>query len=180
MEKLRDKNGLTEEEFLKNYRPGKYPQPSLTADIVIFGEDGDGGDAKPLPDAMSSPKVLLIRRGAHPFLGQLALPGGFAKENEPVEQTASRELAEETGCTDLSLKLTGIYSEPGRDPRGWVVSAAYATVVRMSGLSAEAGDDAASVCWEPVYDILDGTLSLAFDHNRIVRDAYRIIYGVTA
>ena len=86
-----DKNGLTEEEYLRGYNSDKFPKPSLTADIVIFrGEE-----------------VLLIRRGGHPYLGCWATPGGFAEKNEELINTARRELEEETGyrADDISLLL---------------------------------------------------------------------------
>ena len=156
---LRDKKGLTEEEFLRQYDPDKYPKPSLTADIVIF------------------------RRGGHPFLGCWALPGGFAEQGETLEGTAARELLEETGVTGLEMKLVGIYSRPGRDPRGWTVSAAYTATVRDGEIKPVAGDDAREVCWvsvqmqgdEPAF-CLDGSCvndELAFDHYDILSDACR-------
>ena len=82
MEK-KDKNGLTEKEFLANYQPRKYKQPSVTADIVVMQK-------------MEKLKILLIERGGHPYIECLALPGGFANENEPLMETARRELYEET------------------------------------------------------------------------------------
>ena len=104
-----DKNGLTEEEYLLRYNSDKYPKPALTADICVFLKE----------------KLLLIRRKNHPFIHHLALPGGFANKNEPIEETALRELKEETGLDGRDMKLIGVYSRPGRDPRGWTVSAAY-------------------------------------------------------
>ena len=81
---LRDKHGLTEQEFLKNYRADKYPRPSMTADIVLLSPAKEGVEA------------LLIRRGGHPFLGCWALPGGFVGPKESVDAAAARELEEET------------------------------------------------------------------------------------
>ena len=170
MPELRDKKGLTEEEFLRQYDPDKYPKPSVTADIVVFRE-GAGG-----------PDVLLIRRGGHPFLGCWALPGGFAERNEPLESTAARELMEETGVTGASLRLVGVYSAPGRDPRGWTVSAAY-TAMLPEGAAAAAGDDAAELCWFPLRPAEAGNLypegieRLAFDHDTILTDAVAIWFS---
>ena len=167
----RDANGRTLAEFLAAYDPGRYPRPSLTADIVIFRIHDDDRD----------PDVLLIRRKGHPYIGHLALPGGFAEKGETIETTASRELQEETGVTGLDMKLVGIYSKPGRDPRGWTVSAAYTATVRDGEIKPVAGDDAREVCWvsvqmqdgEPAF-CLDGSCvndELAFDHYDILSDA---------
>ena len=170
MPELRDKKGLTEEEFLRQYDPDKYPKPALTADIVIFRE-GEGG-----------PEVLLIRRGGHPFLGCWALPGGFAERNEPLESTAARELLEETGVTGAELRLTGVYSAPGRDPRGWTVSAAYTALIPKE-TEALAGDDASELRWFPLRPTAAGDLQpegidrLAFDHDRILADAVSVWFA---
>lgn len=170
MEPLRDARGLTEAEAIARYRSRNYPKPALTADILVFS------------GSPSKYRILLIRRKGHPYLGRLALPGGFAKENEPLEQTAARELEEETGVSGLSMKLVGVYSTPGRDPRGWVVSVAFAAVADASKLKPLAGDDAAEAGW---YDLqiqndhltLTGNGiriaedQLAFDHAQILKDA---------
>ena len=144
---LRDKNGLTEAEFLAGYNADKYPKPSLTADVAVFARDGE------------TLRLLLIRRGGHPYLGCLALPGGFANKNEPIEQTAARELEEETGITGVPLTLFGVFSKPGRDPRGWVVTVAFAAVVEAGSVTAQAADDAADAQW---YDVAvdGGTITL--------------------
>lgn len=175
---LRDKNGLTEQEFLAAYNADIYPKPSLTADVAVFSRSGD------------TLRLLLIRRGGHPCLGLLALPGGFANKNEPLEQTAARELLEETGVSGVPLQLVGVFSKPGRDPRGWTVSAAYATLIDAAQITVQAGDDAADAQW---YDVItaddirlrrgaeeislrDGN-GLAFDHADIIRCAVEQIAG---
>lgn len=174
MKEVRDVNGLTEAEYLAQYDSSIYPKPSLTADIVIFRTHDDG----------SAPDVLLIRRKNHPCLGQLALPGGFAEQGETIETTAARELAEETGVTGLAMKLVGVYSRPGRDPRGWTVSAAFTATVKDGEIRPVAGDDAKEVCWAAVQEqdgivmvCLDGDCvneELAFDHYEIITDACKV------
>ena len=169
MEQLRDKNGLTEEEFLLQYSSDGYQKPSLTADVLIFRK------------TQGNIHLLMIRRKGHPFLGCLALPGGFAEPGETIESTAQRELQEETGLSGQKLKLVGVYSKPGRDPRGWTVSAAYAALVYGDMLKPAAGDDAASVQWVPLSCGKDGEYKLetqeriAFDHMDIINDAVHMI-----
>ena len=135
MSELRDRRGMTEAEAIVSYREKNYPKPALTADVAIFVREGD------------ETRLLLIRRGGHPYLGCWALPGGFAEQGETIETTAARELEEETGLKGFQLHLVGVYSKPGRDPRGWTVSAAYATLLEGAHLSAKAGDDAAEAGW---------------------------------
>ena len=171
MTELRDKRGLTEAEAIAAYRKKNYPKPALTADICIFARWGEGW------------RLLLIRRGGHPYLGCWALPGGFADEGETIERTAARALEEETGLTDLPLRLVGIYSAPGRDPRGWTVSAAYAARVPEGALKAVAGDDAAETRWFELAPDAAGNARpalpegerLAFDHAQIIADAARMM-----
>lgn len=170
MTELRDKRGLTEAEAIAAYRRKNYPKPALTADICIFAKSGEGW------------KLLLIRRGGHPYLGCWALPGGFADEGETIEATAARELREETGLEGLALRLVGVYSAPGRDPRGWTVSAAYATRVETQ-LNAVADDDAAEAGWfdvilpenGPATAALPEGAKLAFDHAQIIADAAALL-----
>jgi 8-oxo-dGTP diphosphatase len=97
-----------------------------------------------------------------------------------LEQTAARELFEETGLTGLPLTLIGVFSEPGRDPRGWTVSAAYGGRVRKAAVIPRAGDDAAAAAWWRI-DAAGQTLyrgdtamafrDLAFDHAAILAAA---------
>lgn len=133
---LRDKNGLTEREYLAQYRADKYPRPSVTVDVCIFSRAADG-----------ALRTLLIRRGGHPFLGWWALPGGFAQPGERVEEAAARELEEETNLCRLTLCPVGVFSATGRDPRGWTLSCAYAALIEGAAPTARAGDDAASARW---------------------------------
>jgi 8-oxo-dGTP diphosphatase len=134
-----------------------YPRPALTVDVAAFR------------GAPEKCEVLLIRRGAPPFTGAWALPGGFVDENEPLERAALRELAEETGLGPTSpLRQVGAYGDPGRDPRGWTVSVLFAVVLEDAEPGVvTGGDDAAEAAWHPV----SAPPALAFDHALLVADA---------
>lgn len=116
----------------------------------------------------------MIQRGNDPFKGYLALPGGFVDENELVENAVLRELKEETNVANLkdNPKLVGVFSKPGRDPRGWTVSVAYKVIVNKSDIKPKAGDDAANCGWVSIKD-LGKKYKVAFDHLDIIKKALR-------
>src|SRR5688500_6329337 len=142
-----------------NYDATQFPAFAVTVDVVI------------LTMADSRLHVLLVRRGEAPFEGMWAIPGGFKRPSETLDEAAKRELREETGL-DVPSLLTqfGAYGDPDRDPRMNVVTVAYLAVLRDVG-TVVAGTDAAAAALTPVSDVLNGQLDLAFDHLRIVRDA---------
>lgn len=129
----------------------------LAADIVMFSPDGG--------------EVLLIKRRWNPFKDWWALPGGHVDTNETFIEAAVREAREETGI-DVSLTQVGVYDTPDRDPRGRVISVAYVCTVPRD-VRAIAGDDAREVAWIP----FSSTIALAFDHQRIIRDAWAVWPG---
>jgi 8-oxo-dGTP diphosphatase len=115
--------------------------------------------------------VLLVCRGEAPYEGMWAIPGGFKRPTETLDEAAKRELVEETGVDAASLLTQfGAYGDPGRDPRMNVVTVGYVAVLRDLG-AIVGGSDAAAAALLPVADILNGKVQLAFDHLRIVRDA---------
>ncbi|MFN8654008.1 MAG: NUDIX domain-containing protein [Gemmatimonadales bacterium] len=107
--------------------------------------------------------VLLIRRGIPPYEGAWAIPGGFVLPEEGVEAAARRELEEETGVRDVYLEQLYTFGEPGRDPRGRVVSVAYFALI-SSDREIAGGSDAAEARWWP----MDELPPLAFDHAGIL------------
>lgn len=143
---LFDKDGLTEREFLQQYKVGDYERPSVTTDMVIFTVTEEEADSyRKLPE--KELRVLLIRRAGHPYLGKWALPGGFVRSNETTEQAAVRELQEETGVEDVYLEQLYTFSDIGRDPRTWVISCSYMALINSDKLELKAGDDAADAAW---------------------------------
>jgi len=137
-----------------------YPRPMVTVDAVLLRiRDGQL-------------QTLLIKRAAPPHKGKWALPGGFIKMKETLEQSALREVAEETGLARIPfLTKLNVYGDPGRDPRGRVITVAFLGI--LSGDNrASAGDDAAALQWTPVNALPD---TLAFDHNSIINDALELV-----
>lgn len=137
-----------------------YPKPSVTVDTIIFAL------------SEQETKVLLIKRKYPPFAGKWAIPGGFVEVNEALSIAASRELEEETGLKNVSLKQFCTYGDPGRDPRGHTVTITYHTFLAEipSGLSG--ADDADDASWFSVNSLPE----LAFDHDRVLNDAIRDLY----
>lgn len=136
----------------------EYPKPSYTADILVFRYYN------------ARLQLLLVERGNPPYKGCLALPGGFVEENERTETAAARELEEETGLKGLTLFPCGVFGDPGRDPRGWTVSAAFLAFAPET-TQPVAGDDASAARFVPVSDLpqlATEAPGLAFDHVRII------------
>ena len=125
-----------------------YKRPILAADGIIIKDNS----------------IVLIRRGKDPQKGRYALPGGIVEYGEKVEDCVLREVKEETGLETKILDLVGIYSDPSRDPRGHVISAAFHLL--PVGGTLRGGDDATDACVFPLSKIPD----LAFDHREIIRD----------
>jgi 8-oxo-dGTP diphosphatase len=124
----------------------------VTVDIVIFTVRG------------GSLQVLLVKRGVPPFEGQYAIPGGFIREDESLEEAALRELHEETGVRNVFLEQLYTFGDPKRDPRGRVITIAYYALIASDKLSLVAGADAAEAQWFPASSLPP----LAFDHKSIL------------
>jgi len=127
---------------------------SVSADAIVF-RDG---------------KILLVERASPPFEGVLALPGGHLGDDESLEECIRREVLEETSLSVSPVVMVGAYSSPARDPRG-TVSIAY--ICEITGGSEAPGSDASRLVWMEV-GLVDKA-KLAFDHNRIVRDALALV-----
>lgn len=127
---------------------------SLTADSVIFCKQND------------ILRILLVKRKYDPYKGSWALPGGFLKDEEPLEEGAKRELEEETGLKVENLHQIRAYGRPDRDPRGRTVSVAFWTELE-SEEEVKGSDDAAEAQWHDIQKLP----KLAFDHHQIVKEA---------
>jgi 8-oxo-dGTP diphosphatase len=137
-----------------------YPRPDVTVDIALFTVSGALQDLRL--------QVLLIRRLEEPFRGRWALPGGFVRENEDLDDAARRELAEETGVREVEMEQVGTFGAPGRDPRGHVITVLYAGLVAGDRHVLAATGDAGEARW---FSLQGGERlpPLAFDHAELVR-----------
>jgi 8-oxo-dGTP diphosphatase len=134
-----------------------YPHPAVTTDIVIFT----------VRDQQL--KVLLIRRKGTPYKGKWALPGGFVDIDEDLEQSAKRELAEETGVKGVYLEQLYTFGAPKRDPRERIITVAYFALIPSQKQQLRAATDAEAVDWFAI----DQLPKLAFDHQDIIDKAHQ-------
>lgn len=129
-----------------------WPRPMLTVDAAVFTV------------GRRAVKVLLVRRGKGPFRGFWALPGGFVRMDEELQDAAARELAEETGISNITLRQLRAFGRCGRDPRGRNISVVFMGLAEKA-LAVKAADDAAGAAW---FDVTTLPRQMAFDHNEIV------------
>ncbi|BBO35615.1 NUDIX hydrolase [Lacipirellula parvula] len=133
----------------------EFARPALTVDIVVFALDDD------------ELKVMLIERDLQPFAGAWALPGGFVRVDETLDEAARRELHEETGLHDIYLEQLYTFGQVARDPRERVVTVAFYALVNLAGHSVRASTDARNAAWFSLSDLP----KLAFDHADILKTA---------
>ena len=139
----------------------EFERPALTVDIVVFALDEDGL------------QVMLIERDLEPFAGRWALPGGFVRVNETLDEAARRELQEETGLRDIYLEQLYTFGDLGRDPRERIVTVAYYALVNLQGHDVKASTDARNAAWFTIDELPE----LAFDHETIVDAALERLRG---
>ena len=140
----------TESEFLSKYSINDYERPSVTADVVTFMiRSKQSKNYRQNSDNKLT--ILLVKRGGHPFKDNWALPGGFLQSDETVEECALREIKEETDVLPVSLMPVGVYSDPGSDPRGWIISNAFASIISEESVKQKGGDDASDAEWFDVW-----------------------------
>ncbi len=137
-------------------KKGKYiydwPMPMVTVDATVF------------TFLNNKAKLLLIKRGNEPFKGKWAIPGGFIEIDEELEDAVARELAEETGLTNVPLEQMRTFGRCGRDPRGRQITIVFMGIVPSSRNKVKGGDDAAKANW---FDIEKLPQNMAFDHDEV-------------
>ncbi len=139
----------------------EFPRAALTVDCVVFGLDED------------DLKVALIQRDLPPMEGRWALPGGFVRLEETLDEAARRELREETGIENVYLEQLYTFGALDRDSRERVVTVAYYALVKLSDHRVQAATDARNAAWFAV----DDTPTLAFDHRQILKMAHERLRG---
>jgi 8-oxo-dGTP diphosphatase len=130
-----------------------WPRPMVAADAMVFAV------------FKNKIKLLLVNRGGEPFKGKWAIPGGFVNIDEDLEDTAVRELAEETGLTGVRMEQLHTFGKCGRDPRGRVITVTFIGIIDRKP-QIKAGDDAAKARW---FDIEKLPKDMAFDHNEVIK-----------
>lgn len=167
-----------ERAFLEGYRLDRFERPSVAVDVVVLTVEA------------GALQVALYERAEHPDLGRLALPGGFIRLDESLDDAARRLLADKAGLTKVFLEQLYTFGEPGRDPRGRIVTVAYFALVDAARLVAGSRGDARLtrrrlvVPWPgetggPVEVVDDdgASLPLAFDHDMVLGTAVKRLRG---
>ena len=134
-----------------------HEKPSVTVDIIVFTIQDD------------DLKILLVKRGIEPFKGKWAIPGGFVKISESLEDAAKRELEEETSVKDVYLEQLYSFGDPKRDPRGRVITVAYMALINSNKILLASSTDTSDAQWFSVKKLPE----LAFDHKKIFEYALK-------
>ena len=129
-----------------------YARPAVTVDVLLFTIRDE------------KLQLALIKRGIAPHRGSWALPGGFVRMDEELEEAARREIEEETGVRDIFLEQLYTFGTLERDPRTRVITIVYFALVPGEHLTLRADTDASDASWFAVDELPD----LAFDHPQIV------------
>lgn len=137
---------MKEKDFLNNYHQDDYDRPSVAVDMTVFSvRNLLMENYRKLPQKDFS--ILMIQRAQYPFKYMWALPGGFIRNGESAPDAARRELEEETGLKQADLKPLGVFSEPKRDPRGWIISCGFMALIEENKTPLTSKNDAAKALW---------------------------------
>ena len=142
---------------MKGYDITKFERPSVTVDIVLFTIKN-----KDL-------KTLLIKRNVEPFKNMWAIPGGFIKMKENLEEAAKRELLEETNVKNVYLEQLYTFGDIKRDPRTRVITVVYFALVNSEKFRLKADTDVKDVKWFSLQNLPE----VAFDHKKILEYALK-------
>ena len=126
----------------------------ITVDVVIFTIQ------------KGALKVLLVQRSKEPFINKWAIPGGYVRMSENLDEAAMRVLKEKTNVENIYLEQLYTFGDPLRHPNARVITCAYFALIRSDDieLSFEENTEITQVEWQKVYDLPP----LAFDHKEII------------
>lgn len=160
-----------EKSFLAEYDINQYFRPSVSTDIAAFTIKNKN-EENYRKEEKASLLILMVKRGTHPFKDYWALPGGFLREDESIEECAYREIVEETNIKPISIKHIGVFSEVGRDPRGRIVSNAFTSIIYDGEGEIISGDDADDARWfEIILEVRDDVYYLSLKNGDILLEA---------
>ncbi|MBI2633146.1 MAG: NUDIX hydrolase [Parcubacteria group bacterium] len=137
----------------------------LAVDVILYDVDSES--------------VLLVKRNIKPFKGRWVLPGGHVEYGETTEQAAIREMEEELHIKIKLEGLVGVYSNPKRDPRGHMVSAAYFASTKQSD-AIRLNFEATRYQWFQFNKFLKRDKlpkKIGFDHRDILNDFKKVFKG---
>lgn len=167
----------SEAAFLAGYDLERFPRPSVAVDVVVLTAVG------------GALKVALYLRREHPSKGRYALPGGFVRMDESLDDAAARLLRDKVGLTRVFIEQLYTFGAPGRDPRGRIITVAYYALVdpaRFDEINA-AKDACAATIHVPWPGEIGGpvearsdrgeTIPIAFDHAEIIGTAVKRLRG---
>lgn len=138
------------EAFLNSYNPKDYDNPCNTVDTAVFGYEEIPSEGNPIQVGLRIKNILLVKRSNHPSIGEWAIPGGFVEYREDLDDSARRELEEETNISGILPVQISTHGDPKRDPRARLITTLYGALVPASRLNPRAGDDA---CEAELFDI---------------------------
>lgn len=136
----------------KKNNPSDLEHPSVTVDVLVFTIQND------------LLKIALVKRGIEPFLDMWAIPGGFIRKGETLEDAAIRELAEETGVKNVYLEQLYTFGDPKRDPRGRVITVSYFALIPSESIKFKPTTDVTQAKWFEANNLP----ALSFDHKKII------------
>lgn len=141
----KNKEGFTQDEFLKNYDVSIYDRPSVTVDMVLFTLDEKQIDTLRRKINEKELKILLVKRKEHPFINKWSIPGGFVHIDEGLNKAVNRKLREETGIENVYFEQLYTWGEVDRDPRSRIISTSYMALVNQNDISANLNEE--DIAW---------------------------------
>jgi len=142
--------------------PARFPNDiidALSIDCLIFGFRNSELD------------ILLIRHAEGISKGRWALPGGWIRYNESIDDAASRLLTSLTGVSNVFLEQLHAFGDVNRYPGKRVITLAYYALINAENYSLSAGFTASEAKWVKIYEVP----RLPYDHNKIIKAGFQYL-----